>query len=89
MLDSVLLNKNEVDSFLFIHDEWSDNCIIDYEKKLINRENIENEYGTYQIIDNKIKINWHNWPGTDEFILFDNKYYHKRIYDKIIKYYSF
>jgi len=73
-----------VDQFFFIHSEWSDTCYIDRIENSISRKNIEKEFGNYEVINDKIIIKWHNWPGFDEFILYENIYFHLRIYNEYI-----
>lgn len=65
-----------------MHSEWTDLCILD--NNIIKRKNMNNEKGTYSILDKELIINWENWDGNDIFILFNNSYYHKIFYDKYI-----
>ena len=66
----------------FIHREWKDVCILDHEKCRIKRTNIDNEYGSYNLSNDKIIINWDNWVGDDIFIKLNNSFYQEIIYEK-------
>jgi hypothetical protein len=68
--------------FIFMHSEWADLCILD--NNTIQRKNIDNEKGTYHILNNEFIINWDKWEGDDIFILFNDCYYHKIFYNKYI-----
>jgi hypothetical protein len=86
---SSLLNKiNIKNKYYFIHFEWSDYCIFDFEINSLKREYYNEEYGKFKIDNNLLIINWDNWIGDDIFIEIDNKFYHLRIlYEQMNKYY--
>ena len=67
--------------FLFIHNEWSDNCILN-ENNTIIRKNIQDEKGYYQFNNDLLIIKWDNWESNDYFIKFHNIYLDKILHDK-------
>ena len=70
-------------SSYFIHNEWSDKCLL--LNNIIKRKNINNENGTYKIIDNKIIIKWNNWNIEDIFIKYNNDYIFYSFYEEYIQ----
>jgi len=75
-------------SYLFLHNEWNDICTIDETLLKINRTKINNEYGAYNIENNKIIINWYNWKGNDIFFKYNDIYYNENFYNNYIKNYE-
>jgi len=75
-------------SYLFLHNEWNDICIIDEKLLKINRKKFNNEHGIYNIENNKIIINWHNWKGNDIFFIYNDIYYNEKFYNNYIKNYK-
>lgn len=73
--------------YKFIHNEWTDICILNPKKFKIRRKNIIDEEGEYKIEDNKIIINWYNWKDTNIFIKINNSYYHEQFYKEKVFYF--
>jgi hypothetical protein len=59
-----------------IHNEWSDNLILNFSKSSLKRENIEDENGNFYLKNNIIYIKWDKWDE-EVFICHnnDNNYY--------------
>ncbi len=68
--------------YFFIHNEWSDTCILE-KNNIINRKNISNERGYYYYQNNLFIIKWDNWNDNDFFIRYDNLYIDKKFKDTI------
>ena len=62
------------------HKDWEGTCII--ENNQIFRENMIDEFGTYEIINNKLLIKWDKW-NEEEFYYYNNSsvYYVKDIFE--------
>ena len=69
-------------SYIFIHDEWTDKCLI--YNNVIERESINNEKGTYKIINNDFIVKWDNWDTDNIFIKLNNNYLDKVFYNNNI-----
>ena len=80
------------ESYIFLHREWKDICSLNKDNKIINRKNIENEKGKFEIIEQNnqkiIKIKWDKWNGENHFIFYNEKYYDKIFYDKYLTEYN-
>lgn len=50
-----------------IHNEWEDFIILDFSNNILYRTNIQNEYGTFILSDDKLYVKWDNW-GSEIFI---------------------
>ena len=73
-----------MNKYYFVHSEWCDNCIFDYNNNIIYREYHNEEKGIFKFNNNRLIINWDNWLGDDIFIEINNIYYHIKIFnDKI------
>jgi hypothetical protein len=63
------------ESYIFLHREWKDICSLNKDNKIINRKNIENEKGKFEIIEQNnqkiIKIKWDKWNGENHFIFYN------------------
>ncbi len=57
-----------------VHKDWFGVCILDNIFNKLYREDHIEETGKYEIIDNKLIINWDNW-GMEEFYMHGNIYY--------------
>ena len=55
--------------YYFIHYEWCDYCIFNFNDNTIKREYYSNEIGKFKFENNLLIINWNNWIGDDTFIL--------------------
>ena len=66
-------------SFYFIHNEWSDLCL--FFDNMIKRKSINNENGTYEMINDKVIIKWDNWTGKDIFKKLNDYYIYDSFYD--------
>jgi hypothetical protein len=64
------MNKNEI---IIINREWTGICFIESSKRLY-RKNLSNEYGTYEIDNNKLIITWDNWEKEEFYKIDKNKY---------------
>ena len=53
--------------FYFIHKEWNDMCILDYNTHIIKRKYIENEWGSFIDKEHTFTIRWNNWSSEDVF----------------------
>ena len=89
--ENVDINKNPIifseenldkNSYIFVHLEWTDICILN-DKKYIHRK-LNNEIGKFYYDNNKIIINWDKWIGNDIFIYIYNCYYHINFFNKYI-----
>ena len=69
-------------SYIFIHNEWTDRCLI--LNNIIERESINDEQGTYNIINNDFIIKWNNWNIENIFIKLNNYYLDKSFYNENI-----
>jgi mannosyltransferase OCH1-like enzyme len=56
------------------HTDWSDNLSLNFDKNIIKRENYNNDFGNFVLIDNLLLIKWEKW-GKEYFFLNDNEYY--------------
>jgi len=66
-----------------VHKEWEDEIIIDFSIKKLYRTKVENEYGTFKIINNILFIKWDKW-NEEIFIKSENEiYYYVEEYDFI------
>jgi hypothetical protein len=72
--------NNKIDSLYIYHKDWEGKCILDNNK--IYRENLLEESGTYEIVNNKLLIKWDKWNEEDFYYYNDNSiYYFKNIFD--------
>ena len=78
--------KLDKKSYIFVHSEWTDRCILN-EKKYISRS-LNNEIGKFRYDNKKIIINWEKWNGDDIFIYIYNCYYHINFFNKYINNYN-
>ena len=62
---------------IFIHKEWNDICIIDY--NYIKRKNIQNETGFLTKINDEIIIKWDHWIDKDIFMKREDYYVDEQI----------
>jgi len=56
-----------------IHYEWTDFIILDFTKNRLQRQTINDEYGSFLVDKNILIINWDKW-GTELFITYSNDY---------------
>jgi hypothetical protein len=77
---------------LFLHKDWNDICILDNDFK-IYKSNNNLEYGIYNIIDNKIIVNWNYNNSTIENtfinyldVFYDINFYNEYMKDELILY---
>ena len=62
------------------HKDWEGTCIIENNK--IFRENLIDEFGIYEMINNKLLIKWDKWNEEDFYYYNNNSiYYYKDIFD--------
>ena len=67
-----------------MHDEWSDYCVFN-ENNSLKRKNIDNEWGSYENLENDIiKIKWLKWNDCDYFKKINNYYFLKSFYDNYL-----
>ena len=79
------MNKNEIN---IINKDWCGICLLENSQRLV-RKDILNEYGSYEIENNKIIIIWDNW-GKEEFYKIDkNEYIISSLYFKKYLNYDF
>jgi hypothetical protein len=72
-------------SYIFVHNEWTDTCIINNITSDIRRKILFNETGKCLKENDKIIIKWNNWKGEDIFIKYNDFYIYKIFYDTHIK----
>jgi hypothetical protein len=81
----IIMNKNEIN---IINKDWCGICLLENSQRLV-RKDILNEYGSYEIENNKIIIIWDNW-GKEEFYKIDkNEYIISSLYFKKYLNYDF
>ena len=75
-VDLLINNK----TIYIYHRDWEGTCILDNNK--IMRENMNDEFGYYEIIKNKLLIKWDRW-NEEEFYYFNNNniFYFKDIFE--------
>lgn len=59
------------------HNEWFDQVILNYKNNNIIRIRDRNQYGTFEIENNKLKINWNHW-GKEIFLKYDENIYNQK-----------
>lgn len=78
-------NKSLFELFKLItlsHNEWFDQALLNYNENKIIRIKDRNQFGTFNIENNRLKINWNFW-GEEDFIKYDENIYVQDLY-KII-----
>jgi hypothetical protein len=80
-VDSFLFTNNisKLISFNLItlnHNEWFDQAILNYCNNKIIRIKDRNQHGTFEIEENKLKINWNHW-GEEIFVYYDENVYNQ------------
>ena len=76
-------DKNSFKKICLIHNEWNDQVIMNYDNNSLQRIKNNDQYGNFEIYEDKLIIYWNHW-GKEVFMKYDDYTYIQNEY-KFIK----